>query len=180
MHPTLAALVRVSGQVVGRTTVTELNLEFDPLTVADAEVIAHWRYADEWSTYDIPAIERESSVAYMTDPANGYFAVRVRDELVGFCSVGADGQVPGGPYDSSAIDFGAGMRPDLVGRGQGAAFLHDVVAFLRSIHGDAALRATIASWNKRALRAAQTIGFEPRATFMNPSGSEFTMLILEP
>jgi ribosomal-protein-alanine N-acetyltransferase len=165
---------------LGRTTVTELKLEFDRLTVMDAAVIADWRYADEWSTYDIPAVERESSVAYMADPANGYFAVRLRDELVGFCSVGADGQVPGGPYDGSAIDVGAGMRPDLVGRGEGAAFLHEVVAFLRSIHGDAALRATIASWNKRALRAAHAVGFEPRSTFLNPSGNEFTMLILEP
>ncbi len=156
-----------------------MKLKFHEPTAADAASIADWRYPDEWSLYDIPTAERESSIEYITDRANGFYAVHLGDQLIGFCSVGADGQIPGGPYDNSALDVGAGMRPDLIGQGGGAAFLHEVVAFLRSIHGDAALRATIASWNKRALRAAQAVGFEPRTTFTSREGVEYAVLIVE-
>lgn len=158
---------------------TEVAYTFEPLSVADAEAIAAWRYPDEWSAYDIPTSERESSVLYMSDPKNGYFAIRRGGELIGFCSVGPDGQVAGGRYDASALDVGAGLRPDLVGQRRGADFLREVISFLRSRHDQVPLRATIASWNGRALRAAQSVGFVPHSSFVNPDGREFTILVLQ-
>lgn len=97
------------------------SLEFRALTREDAGRIADWRYPDEYGMYDIPSDDRESSVEYMLDPASGYFGAYDDGELVGFCSMGPDGRVPGWDYDDSAVDVGAGMRPDLTGRGRGVA-----------------------------------------------------------
>jgi len=154
-------------------------LQIRPMTVADAEAVCRWRYEGELASYDIPPAEFVESVECMTDPGNGFFAVRRGNELIGFCSMGADGQVPGGPYDDSAVDVGAGMRPDIVGKRVGSQFLREVVTFLRSMAGDAPLRATIASWNGRALAAAQAAGFHSRQTFESPSGTQYTVLSLE-
>lgn len=58
----------------------------------------------------------------MLNPQNGFAGVYRQTELLGFCSLGKDGQVVGGSYDESCVDVGAGMRPDLVGHGNGAVF----------------------------------------------------------
>lgn len=163
----------------GPGVMSEQSLRFEPMSGIDAELVVHWRYEGELGAYDIPLAEADESVGYMTDPANGYFSVRRDDELIGFCSIGRDGQVPGGPYDDSAVDVGAGMRPDLVAKGDGAEFLREVMTFLRSA-SEKPLRASIASWNQRALAAAQGAGFKSKQTFTSTSGIEYTVLLLTP
>lgn len=156
-----------------------MELRFRPLSRADAEAIATWRYPGRYAVYDAPDDEFESSVRYMIDPANGFYGAFEDAELVGFCSLGPDGRVPGGPYGDAAVDVGAGLRPDLTGGGRGAAFLREAVTFLESVAGGQALRATVASWNERALRAAGGAGFEPRSTFTGPRDTEYTILVLD-
>lgn len=153
------------------------SLEFRPLTREDAGRIADWRYPDEYAMYDIPSEDRESSVEYMVDPASGYFGAYDDGELVGFCSIGPDGRVPGWDYDDSALDVGAGMRPDLTGHGRGVAFLEQALRFAETRVGQRSLRATIASWNDRALTAAEGLGFSRVANFSNPGGVRFTVLV---
>jgi len=153
------------------------SLEFRVLSREDAGQIADWRYSGEYAIYDIPVQDRASSIEYMLDPANGYFGAYRGSELVGFCSIGPDGRVPGWEYDESAVDVGAGMRPDLTGLGQGGAFLSQAFRFAESRVGQRSLRATIASWNERALTAARQLGFVPVAAFHNPLGRPFTVLV---
>jgi RimJ/RimL family protein N-acetyltransferase len=150
---------------------------FRQLSAPDAEAIARWRYADEYSVYDISDETRESSVQYMTTSGNRFFGAYEGEELVGFCSVGSDGQVAGGVYDGSAVDIGAGMRPDLVGRHGGGKFLRSIIEFVGSEIGGGSLRATIASWNERALRAAKAVGFIPQITFVRSDGKQFIVLV---
>jgi len=104
-------------------------------------------------------------------------AVRRTGEFIGFCSFGEDGRVPGFDYDDSAVDVGAGMRPDLTGRGDGARFLTAILAFARDDLGCTNLRATIAAWNERALRAARAAGFEEQTRFETPDGRRFVVLL---
>jgi [ribosomal protein S18]-alanine N-acetyltransferase len=152
---------------------------FEPLSPEDARAIARWRYPGRLAAYDIPEDELESSITYMTDRDNGFFGVHRGGQLIGFCSLGADGQVPGGMYDEAAVDVGAGMRPDLIGKGDGGSFLRDVMEFAMSVAGNHSLRATIASWNDQALRVARAVGFEPRGSFTSSNGSSYTILVLE-
>ena len=107
-------------------------MKFQKLSTLDAQTIAEWRYADEYSVYDIFDVAIESSVKYMIDPDSRFFGAYEDGKLVGFCSIGTDGQVRGGIYDESAVDIGAGMRPDLVGRHRGSLFLRSVVDFVES------------------------------------------------
>jgi len=152
-------------------------VKFRQLSVFEAEAIVKWRYPEEYSAYDVSDASMESTVSYMADPGNRFFVVYENAELIGFCSIGNDGQVAGGCYDGSALDLGAGMRPDLIGRHSGAKFLQGVIEFVESETCGASLRATIVSWNERALRVAEAVGFIPQTKFLRLDGQEFTILV---
>jgi [ribosomal protein S18]-alanine N-acetyltransferase len=152
------------------------KLEVGLLSVAEAERIASWRYSGPYAVYDTPEERRADSVRYMLDPSNGFYAVRAAAELVGFCSFGVDVRVPGGSYDDGALDMGAGMDPGRIGQQLGCAFLGAAVDHGASQLNATTLRATIASWNHRALRAVHSVGFTPAAAFCTPRAIEFTIL----
>jgi RimJ/RimL family protein N-acetyltransferase len=155
------------------------DLEVLPMLSADAAVISRWRYSGPYAFYD-GALGRESEAAqYMLDPRNGFHVVRGASGLVGFCSFGSDGRVPGGTYDDDALDIGAGMDPALVGTGHGRAFLGAVVECATRAPNARRLRATVASWNERALRASRGVGFFSIGTFRTDQGIEFTILLRE-
>lgn len=151
-----------------------------PLSAADAEAISRWRYTGPHAVYDEPEGGEAGSARYKLDPANGFHAVVGPEGLVGFCSFGQDARVPGGMYDDDALDIGAGMDPALVGQGHGRAFLGAIVAHATTELQAGKLRATIACWNERALRAARSVGFEPVSTFRSQQGVEFTILLRTP
>jgi RimJ/RimL family protein N-acetyltransferase len=70
------------------------------------------------------------------------------------------------------------MDPARTGHGLGCQFLQAVVDHgFRQLEHEA-LRATIASWNQRAVRAARAVGFTPAATFSGPADAEFTIFVL--
>ena len=79
--------------------------------------------------------------------------------------------------DDEALDVGAGLRPELTGQGHGAAFLGAILEFGRRHFATRGFRATIASWNERALRMAERAGFERGPRFVSPAGVEFTVLL---
>src|ERR1022692_4367026 len=85
------------------------------MTGAYAADIITWRYPAPYDCYDMTAADP----AFLADPASGYFALTDEGRLIGFRSFGADGQVPGGAYDTSALGTGGGLRPGLTGRGAG-------------------------------------------------------------
>jgi [ribosomal protein S18]-alanine N-acetyltransferase len=156
-----------------------IALEVQPLSPADAEVISRWRYEGPYAFYNRPSGRESESVSYMLDPRNGFHAVRSASGLIGFCSFGVDGRVRGGGYDDDALDVGAGMDPGVVGRGHGHTFLNAVVEHATVKLGASRLRATVASWNERALRALRSVGFRPLSTFQTDKGIDFTILLRE-
>jgi RimJ/RimL family protein N-acetyltransferase len=153
------------------------EISFKPMDQASAEVVVAWRYPGEYARYDHAPEHAPQAIAEMLRPELRFFACDRGGALVGFCSFGLDGQVPGGAYDDTAIDVGAGLRPDLTGKGWGCGFLRVVVGFGRSELGLVDLRATIASWNERAMRVATRVGFRPAESFVSPHGSEFVILL---
>lgn len=161
--------------------VRQLPFRFSPITAEEANEVLAWAYEGRYAMYNADPENREAEIAYFTDPANQLFAIRrAGGELVGFCSFGRDARVPGFDYDEAALDVGAGMRPGLTGQGHGAAFMAAILGFGRRRFAPAAFRATIASWNERALRMAERAGFERGPTFVNssgPAGKEFTVLL---
>lgn len=90
----------------------------------------------------------------------------VDDEgLIGFRSFGPDGRVPGGVYDSSALDTGGGLRPELTGRGLGREAISTGLAFGVRQFAPPAFRMTIAAFNVRAQTVVRRLGFEASCRF---------------
>ena len=131
------------------------------MTAAYAAEIVTWRYPPPYDLYDMS----DEDAAVLTSADGGFFALTGQDELIGFRSFGADGQVPGGVYDATALDTGGGLRPDLTGKGLGREAIQTGLAFGRDRFSPAAFRVTVATFNIRALRVVRAFGFRDVASF---------------
>lgn len=131
------------------------------LTREHAEDIATWRYDPPYDVYDMDGADPDD----LLDPAGGFHAVLAGEVLIGFRSFGPDGRVPGGSYDDSALDTGGGLRPSLTGQGLGRAAISAGLAFGRASFAPVAFRVTVASFNGRALRTVESLGFRHVASF---------------
>jgi [ribosomal protein S18]-alanine N-acetyltransferase len=132
------------------------SIHVAPLTRKQADDICTWRYEVPYDIYDMVGVNPEE----LLEPDLGYHAVMAGDRLIGFRSFGPDGQVPGWEYDDSALDTGGGLRPELTGQGLGRAAIAAGLAFGRTRFAPAAFRVTVASFNTRALRTVESLGFE--------------------
>jgi [ribosomal protein S18]-alanine N-acetyltransferase len=142
-------------------------VEVRPLTRADAEAIAGWRYPDRYSTYDVKEI---------LTPAGGHWAVFHDGELVGYCSFGAPARVPGVDEEAGTLDVGYGMRPDLVGHGLGREFVSAILAFALRRFAPRRLRLLILTWNERSRKVAEALGFKQERIAPSAEG-DFLVLV---
>ena len=99
--------------------------------------------------------------------------------LSGFAASDRKGRVAGQPAGSdNLLDLGGGIRPDLVGRGLGAAGLAAVLTYARDRFSPPGFRTAIASFNRRSVVLCRWAGFRTTTTFQGPGGREFTELVL--
>jgi ribosomal-protein-alanine N-acetyltransferase len=131
------------------------SLRITRLTREHAVDICTWSYPAPYDCYDMTRADPD----LLLSPAAVFHALVAEDRLVGFRSFGADGQVPGWEYDDRALDTGGGLRPDLVGHGLGRAAVAVGLAFGRAELAPPAFRMTVASFNARALRTVESLGF---------------------
>lgn len=157
-----------------------MQLTIQPLTRGGALAIASWRYPPPYDIYNLPFPPSDNELQYLLDPAIAYHEIRdAAGAMVGFCSFGEDGQVPGGDYCVAALDIGMGLHPDLTGQGLGHSFGAAVVEFARSQYVPTQLRVTIAAFNLRAQRLWQRLGFQPVAHFATVAGRPFIIFTRE-
>jgi len=128
------------------------------MTIRYAEEIDGWHYEDVYSFYDLSE-DPEDRKEFLDSSqwANAYFAV-LDDAggLAGYFVFEEDGE---------DLVLGLGMRPDLTGRGLGAAFLQAGLAFARKRCQPKAFRLSVAAFNRRAIRAYEKAGFARTCTF---------------
>jgi [ribosomal protein S18]-alanine N-acetyltransferase len=132
-----------------------------PLTREHALDICTWRYPAPYDNYDMVDADPDE----LLRACLGFFAVLVDDQLIGFRSFGPDGQVSGWRYDDSALDTGGGLRPELTGRGLGREVISAGLSFGRARFEPLAFRVTVASFNARALRTVESLGFKKIGQF---------------
>lgn len=138
-----------------------------PISRADAEEISRWRYDEPYSVYN----GDRGSVDSLLEPRFLYHAVRdEREDLAGYFCFGDDARVSAGRrlglYEiEPALDVGLGMRPDLTGHGRGEEFVLSGLRFARETYSPPAFRLTVATFNRRAIRVYERVGFEPVETF---------------
>jgi len=144
------------------------------MTAAFAADMVSWRYPAPYDFYDMTG----GDPGFLASPASGFFALTEGDELIGFRSFGQNGQVPGGSYDSSALDTGGGLRPDLTGKGLGREAISTGPEFGRRESAPEAFRVTVASFNERALRVVRSLGFRAVGSFLaTADGRTFEILV---
>ncbi|KAA1427712.1 GNAT family N-acetyltransferase [Nocardioides antri] len=149
------------------------SLQVVPLTREHALDICTWRYAPPYECYDMTDADPDR----LLQPEAGFHALLAGDRLIGFRSFGPDGQVPGWDYDDQALDTGGGLRPQLVGQGLGRAAISAGLAFGRAKLAPRAFRVTVATFNVRALRAVEGLGFQRVGQFSaTTDGRSFEVL----
>ena len=140
-----------------------MTFTFTPVTKVDVREFVYWAYEPPYDVYNMLAPSdqlEEDDLAYFLDPVYNYHTIRDEaGQMVGFCSFGLDGQVPGGDYGDEALDIGLGVRPDLTGQGRGFAFVRATIDFADQAFKPTVLRVTIASFNQRAQHVWQKAGF---------------------
>ena len=156
-----------------------MQVRIIPVNESQVQAFSTWRYAPPYDVYNHDAEAADASPDYFLDPAVACHAiVDETGNLVGFCTFGKDGQVPGGDYSPDAIDIGMGMRPDLTGQGQGALFRDAVIDFALRTFSPTMLRVTIADFNQRARRVWEQAGFEQVQRFRSEfNGLDFVVLV---
>ena len=156
-----------------------MRFTLKPITPGDARAISRWRYDEPYSIYD----GDPASVGTLLQPRFSYHSVHdERGDLVGYFCFGEDARVAAGRrlYErESALDVGLGMRPDLTGRGLGEEFLRSGLRFAREASSPPAFRLTVATFNRRAIRVYERVGFETVETFgANMRGAETEWLLM--
>ena len=154
-------------------------LSFSPLNEQQARAIRRWRYEPPYDMYNMPNENETVNIATLTNPDNHYYAITGEGgELLAYCCFGSEGRVPGGNYESSALDVGMGMRPDLTNQGLGRSCLEAIRDFaVRQFH-PTLFRVTIAAFNARALRLCEQAGFRETQRFdREGDGLAFVVLL---
>ena len=132
---------------------------FQPLTQEQAELIAFkWRYEGEYAFYNMDADEEDLAL-FLDADERGYttFAI-LDDELIGFVTL---------QFESvDAVSIGLGMHPDLTGNGNGYRFLTSILNWIDATYGTCNVCLTVATFNKRAIRLYESLGFTPQEIFM--------------
>jgi ribosomal-protein-alanine N-acetyltransferase len=146
------------------------------MTAAYAADIITWRYPAPYDCYDMTGAD----AGFIAGADSGYYALADQAGLIGFRSFGADGQVPGGGYDSTALDTGGGLRPELTGQGLGRAAIQAGLDFGQREFAPPAFRVTVASFNLRALRVGRALGFRDIASFPAASGGRSYEILVRP
>lgn len=128
------------------------QLSIAPMTQAEAEAIADWKYDPPYDFYDWRA--DEDDLAELLDPArrnDRYLSAHdAAGELIGFFGFGREGDVVG---------VGIGLRPDLTGRGLGLAFLEQGLVFANDRFQPRRFKLSVAEFNERAIRVSERAGF---------------------
>ena len=130
--------------------------------------VASWRHGEAQRRWDLPA----AAATRLLSPEFGYvIALDPRGSVVGVACTGADARVKGGEYGAAAprvLDVVARLRPSLIGRGLGRAFLHASFAWLTAEHQPRYLRTTVAADDARVRHVLASIGFAATWRFVGP------------
>jgi ribosomal-protein-alanine N-acetyltransferase len=105
--------------------------------------MASWRYPPPYDFYD-------GDVDPVLNPERYFGAFDERGELVGFYYFEPK------PPD---LDYGLGLRPDLVGRGLGLEFFLAGLEFARERYESRRVYLHVAEFNERAIRVYERAGF---------------------
>jgi len=113
--------------------------------------VATWHYEPPYDFYDLASDPHDA--AEMRDPARaGHYRAVLGDGegLDAFWYFN---------WPDGAVEIGIGLRPDLTGRGLGESFVCAQLDYAAETWSPATFRLFVASWNERAIRLYERLGF---------------------
>ena len=149
-----------------------MDLRIEKMDQPSAQEIAdRWKYDGEYAFYDMTA-DPEDYAEIISPEKRGerYFSVFSGNALAGFFCVEREG---------AAVELGLGLRPDLTGQGLGQAFLRTVLRYVEERLTPEAVRLSVASFNRRAVKVYERAGFVKTGAARIPTNGgmyEFTMM----
>jgi RimJ/RimL family protein N-acetyltransferase len=157
------------------------ELRFCAFREVHAEALLSWRYAAPYSMYSLQPEDHGAALKELLLPELHYVAVLdEHDNMIAFRCFGADAQVPGGAYVEEALDLGGGLRPDLTGRGLGQHVIAAAMNYAMRRFAPRMFRTTVASFNQRAGKVCERLGYQVARSFVRPSdGMSFNIFLKE-
>lgn len=157
------------------------ELHFCPIQEAHAEALLSWQYAPPYSMYSLRPEDRHAAIKELLRPDLHYVAVLdEHDDMIAFRCFGPDAQVLGGTYVEEALDLGGGLRPDLTGKGLGQHVIAAAMNYAMRRFTPRVFRTTVASFNQRAKRVCERLGYQTARSFVRPSdGMSFNIFLKE-
>jgi [ribosomal protein S18]-alanine N-acetyltransferase len=150
-----------------------MNWTISKMTEGLAKEALQWKYEPPYDFYS-----NELTEEALEELLNGaYVAVlNEKQQIVGYYCTGVSAQVPKGneyrAYTENKLDIGLGLKPDLTGQGNGRSFFQFVLQEI----GNENLRLTVASFNKRAIKLYENLGFKHQQTF-DSNGVNFQVMV---
>lgn len=163
---------------------TGVVYEVGPVSELDAVAIADWEYDPPYTMYNL----RGSPLAIVEFLTGPYYSVKREGRLVGFFCFGSAARVKhrnSERYyrDTSFLDIGLGLHPQVCGRGYGLGFLTCGLAFAKARFGAQRFRLTVVSNNYRAITVYRRAGFREIGRFERQGIAEpmeFLVMALDP
>lgn len=144
---------------------TRENYHIEPMTREYAEKIANWAYEGEYAFYS-----GDGTVDESFQDGDHFVCLDEQREAAGYFCFGKDARIPtkeNFEYSPEYLDIGLGMRPDLCGRGWGADFIRLGLDYARKFYGKDRFRLSVASFNERAIKVYQRVGFRMQCQVIN-------------
>jgi ribosomal-protein-alanine N-acetyltransferase len=147
-----------------------MQFRFELMNETYAHTIANWHYEGIYAFYDMD--QDIEDLEELLDPHNwtGKYCAVVdeRGELVGFFCF---------EKEDDAVVIGLGLKPDYTGEGLGQAFVEAGLEYAKQRFDPVRFRLSVATFNRRAIRVYEKVGFKPDGTFIDEaSGSQHEFL----
>lgn len=120
-----------------------------------ARQIVEWNYEDKYSDYNLPSydvcVDKKYGIT-REDSKDNYIVYILDGEVIFYSNMKQ--------MNNKKIYVGVGLKPKYCGRGLGNYFLEDSIKEIKSKFPKSVLFLEVRSWNKRAIKAYEKIGFK--------------------
>ena len=129
-------------------------MEIEPLSQQHALEIANaWHYEAPYDFYDMENdLEDYEEIVSQEARGDRYYQVLREEKLYGFFCLEQKGE--------RTLELGLGMKPEHCGKGQGAAFLQEILDFIMENFAPQVISLSVADFNPRAQQLYLNMGFE--------------------
>ena len=129
-----------------------------------ARQIINWKYENEYAVYNLPSyeecIKKDFRIVRETEKDN-YTVYILNNEVIFFSSA---------RLIENKVYVGVGLNPIYCGKGYSNYFLEDIIKNIRKKYPNKILNLDVRTWNIRAIKAYEKVGFKTVDTFtMNDS-----------